>query len=161
MRAACVVLGLGDRLAGDDGVGAVVIDALRRDARLPPGVELVEAGSDLLRQAHRLDDRRYIVIVDAVLEPGHCGRVSVSADTHGFDPAQKHAHHLSPAQALELLRTLDTPLARTPCSWVTIGVNHVSMSPELSPEMNRALPGIIDAVLAALVTITSRYPQAD
>ncbi|MGQ9649863.1 MAG: HyaD/HybD family hydrogenase maturation endopeptidase [Phycisphaerae bacterium] len=71
-RAPILVLGVGNILLRDEGVGVRVIEAMREMA-MPPGVEVVDggtAGADLL---DIISDRHKVIVVDAMdagLEPG-------------------------------------------------------------------------------------------
>ncbi|MGQ9497064.1 MAG: hydrogenase maturation protease [Desulfotomaculales bacterium] len=69
-----VVLGCGNLLAGDDGVG---IEVLRRleDEGVPPGVALVEAGAPGLGLLDFMVGAEKVVIVDAVAGGGPPGEV--------------------------------------------------------------------------------------
>jgi hydrogenase maturation protease len=149
-----LVLGLGNSLAGDDGIGSRVAAALAGDPRLPADVEVLQAGSDLLRLAPRMDGRTDVVLLDAMLTDGAVGAVSVDSDVCGVDMRQGHVHHLSAVQAMALLRTVVPRLDRVRCTWVTIGIPDSRISRDLSPALEAALPGIVDTVLASLQGMT-------
>ena len=65
-----LVMGVGNPLMGDDGIGPRVVEMLRAGYAFPDNVEIVDAGSmsfmilDLLRGVDRL------IIIDAVRETG-------------------------------------------------------------------------------------------
>ena len=61
-----LVIGLGNPLMGDEGVGCHVADRLAADPRLPEHVEVISGGTDLLRYADRMEGRGRVVIVDAI-----------------------------------------------------------------------------------------------
>jgi hydrogenase maturation protease len=153
MTVPVLVLGLGNPLCGDDGIGARVAAALAADPRLPGGVEARRAGSDLLRLADALSGRRHVVLVDAILDPERCGAVNVVADIRSLDNYQGHAHHLSAVQSLALLRTVRPELAASAVTWVTIAVGDVRIARGLSPALEAALPGILEQVLAILTSL--------
>jgi hydrogenase maturation protease len=153
MPAPVLLLGLGNTLAGDDGVGALIAAALAADPRLPARVEAVVAGPDLLRCCRRLEGREHIVLVDALLDPAHAGVVQCHADTGEMDAAQGHAHHLSAVQSLELLRRVLPGLAATRFTWITVGVADVRISRDLSPALAAALPGVVDRVLGHVIAL--------
>jgi hydrogenase maturation protease len=155
-----LVLGLGNSLAGDDGIGSRVADALARDARLPADVDVMQAGSDLLRLAPRMDGRTDVVLLDAMLTDGEVGAVSVLTDVCGVDMRQGHVHHLSAVQAMALLRTVVPRLDRVRCTWVAIGITDSRISHDLSPALEAALPGIVDTVLATLRSMTDTMDTA-
>ena len=53
-RGGVLVLGLGNVLLGDDGIGAAAVDCLERDYRIPPEVRLVEGVRSGFRCSMRL-----------------------------------------------------------------------------------------------------------
>ncbi|MCS6861737.1 MAG: hydrogenase maturation protease [Abditibacteriales bacterium] len=59
------VLGVGNPLMGDDGVGIAVIEYLWRET-VPQGVEVVDAGTGGLDLVHLIEEADAAVIVDAV-----------------------------------------------------------------------------------------------
>ncbi len=82
MSAACsrrsiLILGIGNILLRDEGVGVRVIEQMQT-MRLPDDVELVDggtAGADLLDV---LAERRKVIVIDAVqadCEPGECASI--------------------------------------------------------------------------------------
>ncbi|MDA8038597.1 MAG: hydrogenase maturation protease [Actinomycetota bacterium] len=92
---ACVVVGCGNRLRGDDGVGVHVIERLRR-VELPENVQLVDAGTGGMDVFFLLAGMSRAIIVDAVRSgapPGTVFRVPAeelaelpapAADLHSF-----------------------------------------------------------------------------
>lgn len=66
------VLGVGNPLMGDDGVGIAVVEQLWRES-LPPSVEVVDAGTGGLDLVHLIAEADTALLVDAVAmgtEPG-------------------------------------------------------------------------------------------
>ncbi len=139
-----LVIGLGNPLMGDDGVGCRVAERLAADPRLPPGVEVISGGTDLLRCAGQIEGRTSVLVVDAVqtgAEPG-----SVQEIDPQIPDRQDHAHHLSAAQALTLLRML-TP---APVRLLGIAVRSAACEPDLSPALAARVPSILDRLLEEL-----------
>lgn len=106
------VVAIGQRLAGDDGVGLSVLDRMRA-LGLPAGVDAhaLDDASDLVSL---IDGATRVVIVDAVLSVG-AGRVVVVRpdDLDGLDAAAFSTHGIGVVQALGLAKAL-TPPARWP-----------------------------------------------
>ncbi|MEP0774380.1 MAG: hydrogenase maturation protease [Acidobacteriota bacterium] len=65
--AAVAVVGIGNSLAGDDGAGPAVVEALRAQLGEPPGVLLERLDGDLFAVAELLPRARRFVFVDAVI----------------------------------------------------------------------------------------------
>ena len=69
-----LVVGFGNTLAGDDGVGAAVIDALR-EARPPAGLRAEHGGCDSLTLPSIWRGERSLWLVDAVSAGGAPGTI--------------------------------------------------------------------------------------
>jgi hydrogenase maturation protease len=153
-----LVIGLGNPLAGDDGIGCRLAEALARDPDLPEGTEVVCGGTDLLRLEDRLRDRAHVIVLDALLDDGLPGRLR----TFGPDPAelralvdaQGHAHHLSAAQALLLLRSVAGTLEGTVVVLLGITVRGAAAQLDLSPELADAVPRLAREVCDAIRRMT-------
>ncbi len=100
-----VVVGFGNLLLGDDGVGIHVVQALAGHD-LPAGVELVDGGVASLEVLGSLRDAAKVVIVDALTgggEPGNVYRLT-PADLEPSSVAPGLSlHEFSLPQALALL----------------------------------------------------------
>ena len=147
-----LVLGLGNDLAGDDGVGVRVAERLRSHPRLPADLE-VRAGSDLLRWHDAMAGRREVVLVDAVLDPdaARTGTILVLDPADGRLPdAGGSVHHLSPTAAVRLLRAVDPAIRAVPITLWGIVIGSAEVGDALSPELDRALDAITEQLLAAL-----------
>jgi hydrogenase maturation protease len=144
-----LVIGLGNTLMGDDGVGAEVARRLAHDS-LPADVEVIEGGPDLLRWQDEMHGRRRVVLLDAVLEDGPPGNLQLFEDCGGLDGAQHNAHHLSAAQAVQLLQCAYPPLRAVRFTLIAITVASARIGTGLSPELTGRLPEIVDAVLRVM-----------
>ena len=108
-----LVLGLGNPLAGADAFGPAVIARLGSAVRLPDGVELVDAHTDLLAYLHRFADHDGVVLVDAALSADGHGVTLVDEETFvSWDDRSLGAHEWSPVAVVKLFRCLH-PHART------------------------------------------------
>jgi hydrogenase maturation protease len=100
MTAHTLVLGVGNSLMGDDGVGAAVVTVLV-DAGLPPGVRAV-AAPDVLALPQIWNNERFAWIADAMIRnrtPGTIYRLSHD-DVLGLPAHQASAHHIGLAEGL-------------------------------------------------------------
>jgi hydrogenase maturation protease len=99
------VVGLGQPVAGDDGVGVAVIVRLRAEGEIE-GV-LYETIADASTLVERLQAKAPIVIVDAVVGGGEVGDVVVLEPRQlGKTARPLSSHGISVAQAIELARAL-------------------------------------------------------
>lgn len=142
-----LVIGLGNPLMGDEGVGWHVAERLAGDGRLPEHVEVICGGTDLLRYAGELERRRGVVLIDAIQDGFETGKVTVfDRDFDGLEERQEHAHHLSAIQAVKLLGLL----APTAFTLLAVSISTARREPSLSPEMAGRMPEILRQVLDAL-----------
>lgn len=147
-----LLIGLGNPLMGDEGIGWHVAERLRMDSRLPSYLESIAGGTDLLRFAPLIEKCRHVVLVDALLDEDRPARVQfVEGPLAGFDSRQGHAHSLSTLQAIELLQLLTPSLSAVRFTLALIGIASASMSAALSAPLAAALPGITDAILGKCI----------
>ncbi len=140
-----LVIGLGNPLMGDDGIGWRVGERLAADPRLPADAEAICGGTDLLRCAGWIEGRRRVVLVDAVVDGEPPGTVS-ALDERTVELRQTNAHQLSAVQAMQLLR-LTTPAA---FKLLGVSVESVHATGELSPALAGRLPALLDRVMEEL-----------
>ena len=144
-----LVLGLGNILLRDEGVGVRVVEAMER-VDLSPGVEIIDgatAGFDLIDV---LADRRKVIVIDAIdgqCEPGTVIRLT----PEDLVPQGNRGVSLHEMGLLEAL-TAAGQLGVAPDEVVIFGVrpNNVSCGLDLSLEIARLVPAIIELVLAEL-----------
>lgn len=140
-----LVIGVGNPLRGDDGVGPAVV------ARLAAG----EADLDL-RAMHQLTPevalelglRRRVIFVDASLDlaPGEWALDRVEP----AEPIRLESHRLTPASLLALTPLLAPADAPLPECWLcSVGPRSLAFGTELSPEVHERLPAIESEILAA------------
>ena len=144
-----LVLGLGNILLRDEGVGVRVVEALRgRD--LPPGVELCDGGTAGLHLVDVLAHRRHVLVIDALdaeAEPGTLFRLT-PADLAGTPHGGTSPHEAGLREALALAPHLGT----APGDVVIFGIQpgRVEAGLELSAEVARVVPAAVEQVLAEL-----------
>lgn len=153
LRKPRLVLGLGNPLMGDDGVGWHLAETLRRDPRLPADVDVVWGGTDLLGCGELLRRRRCVVVVDAM--EGAAGELAwldpwQAEGEAGGEGAAAGAHTLAVHDALRLLRCADPLLACTDVRLLGVGAESVTVGERLSAEVERHLLDVADSVLVAL-----------
>ncbi len=150
MAPIALVLGLGNPLRGDDGIGPRVVEALLRRG-LPESVEALDAGSAGLELLSLLDGPQRVIVVDAAdvgLAPGQFVRFTPD-EAHLFAAADTTSFHQAGlAEVLALARALDRPLPEI----VIFGVQPASMEwgEGLSPALVGAVARVVEAVLGEL-----------
>jgi hydrogenase maturation protease len=104
-----LVLGLGNVLLGDDGLGAAAVAILERDYRMPAGVRLVDGGTLGLSLLDLIADARHVILVDAVRTealPGTFVRLD-GADVMDAVLERLSPHQVGVADLLDAARMID------------------------------------------------------
>jgi hydrogenase maturation protease len=144
-----LVLGLGNVLCGDDGLGVAAIEELARRYRLPPDVTVLDGGTLGLDLLGALGEARAAVLVDAVAAPDCAPGTPVRLE--GDDAELAVGERLSPHQigVADLLAAARL-IGCHPETLVLVGL--VPASTELgigcSPPVAAALPALVARVAA-------------
>lgn len=155
------VIGIGNVLMSDDGFGPFVVRVLEAAYECPPGVEFIDAGTPGLDLTPYLLGTDAVIFVDTVSARGVPGeirtydrdailRVPPQARTGGHDPALKEALLTVAAAGAGPSRV--TLIGVIP-EWIATGV---VLSPRLEAAIGPAVHAIVDALLAAGVSLQRR-----
>jgi hydrogenase maturation protease len=118
-----LVIGLGNSLVGDDGVGGRLVERLGRDPALRDRADFVAGGCDLLRLADLVEGREAVVLIDALLTDAAPGSVSVHAEPFDdLEAAWNHAHAPSAVQSVALLKAASPALRAIPFTLIGVAV---------------------------------------
>ena len=146
-RTPLLVLGLGNVLLEDDGLGAAAVALLLDRYAAPPGVRVLDGGTLGLSLLPYLDSSDRLILIDAVRADAESGSL-VRLD--GEDVAPAVATRLSPHQ-VGVADLLDGArwLGRYPKRVVLVGVVPESMDlvVGLSPPVRCALPALIERIV--------------
>jgi len=148
LREDVLVLGVGNLLMSDEGVGVRAAELLRD--RVPDGVLVIEAGSlgpELLPDVEAASHLLVLDCVDAGRAPGTVVRIEgARLPPRGSPPPSAHEFSLADLLALASIH------ASAPDDVVLLGVQPARIAPglELSAEVERALSRIAESGLAEL-----------
>lgn len=149
-RPRTAVMGAGNLLMSDDGVGVHVVQVLRTRKGLPGDVKLIDAGTAALDVLPLLDGIDRLIIVDAVKGGGAPGTVyQFSPDDISEEPSRRLSlHQISLLQALNTDKMLGASLPGI----VIVGVEPKTISPGtgLSPEVQAAIEKVVETVSALI-----------
>ena len=120
-----LIVGIGNSLQGPDAFGPAVIERLRARSPLLSGVDLVDAGTDLLSYLDRFADADAVVLVDAYLGVGS-GAVRAIAESafSTWSVESPGSHELSAVLVVRLFRLLH-PASRVRFTLVGFDVDRV------------------------------------
>jgi hydrogenase maturation protease len=65
-RRRVTVIGLGNPLMGDDGLGVIAVQRLRDEWDFPPSVELIDGGTWGMRLLPEIEDAESLLLIDAI-----------------------------------------------------------------------------------------------
>jgi hydrogenase maturation protease len=105
-RASCLVLGIGNLLLSDEGVGIHVVRALEA-AGLPPGVDVLDGGTGGFRLISCFQEYDHLVLVDASLDGQPVGTTAVIQPRFANDfPRVLSAHDIGLRDLIESVALL-------------------------------------------------------
>ena len=147
-----LVIGLGNSLRGDDGVG-MRIAALLTSQTLPEGIEVAQGGTPGLELVNWMEGWQRVIIIDAAdvgRQPGEFLRFTLDEGYLLGDDQHLSIHAAGLRDALLLAEVLGT----LPKEVIVYGVQpaHLDWVDALSPEVEQAIPRILRAVLGELGT---------
>jgi hydrogenase maturation protease len=129
-----VVLGLGNPLMSDEGVGVYIVERLQMQAAKFPTVEFVDAGTGGMNVLHLIANRKKAVIVDCAFmgqAPGTIRRFTPNDVTSVKQVSHFSLHDVDILKVLELSKQLD----ECPPEVIIFGIEpeKVEQSDTLSP----------------------------
>lgn len=147
MRGKLVIIGIGNVLLSDEGVGVHVVNELKK-LKLPAYVEVYDGatlGFDIL---NLMEGASKAIIIDAVRGGGKPGSIyrfnlkELEFETHVFEMTSMH--HLDFATALKLGREV----YKLPEKVIVIGVEprRIDVGLELSDEVKAAIPEVLKII---------------
>ncbi len=141
-----LVLGIGNAVMSDDAFGCRAIEALAARFRFPEGVTLLDGGTLGLDLLPRFEGVERLVVLDAIDmgEPaGTPFRLEAQEVPRAF--AGKLSVHQMGVQDLLALAELQGHLPNELVAW-GVQPSSIEMGLELSPEVEGALPEVIEGV---------------
>lgn len=152
-----LVLGIGNILLRDEGVGPHIISVLKKES-LPPFVELLDggtAGADLL---DCICDRKKVIVIDAIdadVEPGTImcfDGYSIQSQSDYFS-----LHQCGISETLAMAKHLDS----APEKVLAIGVKpkDISCGIGISEEIKAKVPSIVKTVMSELGIVSQIVGQ--
>lgn len=142
-----LVVGVGNRLLGDEGVGPRIVDSLSR-MTLPSYVDVVDCGCDLLSIVLYLNRPKKIIVVDVIRAGGRpgriyrldCGRLTATK------PNMRSAHQVGTADVLHLLKLACPALVITEIIVIGVEPRTMESTTDLSKEVKKSIPELMRIV---------------
>lgn len=148
MRA--VVLGVGNTIRADEGIGVRVVEALEREYALPDGVVAIDAGTSSMEMLEDISDLDFLLVIDAVNDgklPGSLIRLS-GDEVPVFFRRNLSPHGIGLSDVLAALELL----GKTPKETIVLGLQPVTMelSLDLSTQAAACVPQLVAQVVEEL-----------
>jgi hydrogenase maturation protease len=145
-----VVLGVGNVILADEGVGVRVIEALERDYIMPPGVNVIDAGTSGMEMLEDMSHLDFLLVVDAIAAGKAPGEL---VQLRGDEVPVFFRRNLSPhgIGLSDVLASLEF-LGAEPKEMVILGVQPTSLdlSTELTPAIAARVPELVAQVVDEL-----------
>lgn len=145
-----VVLGVGNILLSDEGVGVWAVERLKSDFRLPPEVEVIDGGTSAMEMLDDLAGADHLIIVDAVRSgqaPATMVRIA-DRDVPMFFKTKLSPHQIGLSDVLATLALM----GERPRAITVIGIEPVSLDTAmaLTPQVQALLPKIVEQLATEL-----------
>lgn len=143
-----LLLGIGNILLGDEGIGVRAVEAFARRYAIPDGVEVVDGGTTGMGLLDLIARRERVIIVDAVkmdAAPGTIVRLAGEQVPPGLRQ-RISPHALGIGDVLAVLTVID----EAPGELTVIGIEPADLDfgVGLSPDIEARLDDLVDAIAA-------------
>jgi hydrogenase maturation protease len=144
---AVLVLGLGNVLLGDDGLGAAAVARVERNYRIPAGVSLEDGGTLGLSLLGLLAESDHVILVDAVRTGSPPGTLVQIGGEDVMDAVRERLspHQVGVADLLDAARLI----GRYPSTVTLLGL--VPEAIDLSVVRSGSVEGKLDELVEAIV----------
>lgn len=140
-----LILGVGNLLLQDEGVGIHVIHALEKEL-LPPNIHLLDGGTGGFHLISWLEKYDRIIMIDATLDNNPPGTIRMIRPNYASDfPPLMSAHEIGLKDMIEVMQLSNGKLPEIQLIVVSvININQVGMN--LSPQIKTAVPAVVKMI---------------
>jgi hydrogenase maturation protease len=143
-----LVLGIGNLLIGDEGVGCLAVEELNRRYTFPPSVECVDGGTAGFELLEMLDSKEHVILIDALRDDREPGTVIMVEDEHVPQAfmARTTPHQLGICDVLAAARLTDI----MPKHLTLYGIEPkqldvgIGLTPEVEAGMEKTICAVVD-----------------
>lgn len=144
-----VILGVGNLLLSDEGVGVHVASEFMK-IELPPEVSVVEGGTDGFRLLNVITEADRLIVVDAVrggADPGSIYRFNIEDVSNCPASFKTSVHQIG---ILEVINLSDLIGKKPHTTIIGVEPKSLEMGMELTPEIKSKMPKIIELIFQEL-----------
>ena len=153
-NASVVVIGLGNILMEDEGIGVHAVNHLEQHYRFTPEIEIVDGGTSGLDLLPFFGPDKAILLIDAVnfdMDPGTVGVLEDDAILAQLDP-KVSLHHLGLSDLISISELTDRKAQKL----TLLGIQPESMD-NLDLEMTDTVNGVFDKVIGNSLRILKEW----
>lgn len=148
-----IVLGVGNLLLTDEGIGVRAVEQFERQYHLPPGVEVIDGGTAGMEMLEALENLDHLIIVDCARfnKPPATVFVLRGEEVPSFFKIKISPHQLGISDVLGSLLFV----GRAPKGLSLIGIQPktIETGMALTPEVEALIPEVIGQIVAELRAI--------
>lgn len=149
MNKQITILGLGNLLLKDDGIGPCVVEELQKES-LPGGINLVTADGSIYQYLDILNSSRKIIAVDALQSEGPPGTVYIlrPEDIYPEGDTCLFRHEDDILGVLKFRKIFQGGSEADGPEFIIVGIEpkEISYSVDLSPELRQKIPEIMGII---------------
>lgn len=152
-----LVLGLGNILLSDEGVGIKVVEELKHCYNFSDSVEIIDGGTMGMELLPYFDERSHILIIDAVKAGNTPGTIVRIDDPPGYFSSKTSPHQIGLADVLGAAIITNN----LPRNITLFGIEPKEMSTglELSFEVAQSLSRLVEMVVTELTAIGAHVEE--
>jgi hydrogenase maturation protease len=135
-----LILGIGNVLMGDEGVGVHVVRRVQ-DLGVPPGVLCLDGGTGSFQLLGPIQEASRLILIDAAADPSNVGAIRTLTPRFSSEyPSSLTAHDIGLKDLLDALYLTTEP---PPVTLIAVSIDpDQEMGLELSPELEAIVPGV-------------------
>lgn len=139
-----LILGVGNILLKDEGVGIHVIHALEKE-ELPSGVDIMDGGTGGFHLVSWIEKYDRIIMIDATLDKNPPGTVRILKPRYASDfPPLMSAHEIG---LRDMMSIMELTATMPEIDLIVISASDVSeVGMELTPEVEKAVPQVVEII---------------
>jgi hydrogenase maturation protease len=145
-----LVMGIGNPLVRDEGVGVRIVEEMMRTLSFPDNVTLMDAGTMGMGILNLFRECDYLLIVDAIDGTGEAPGTVVRLSPEDFAPNQV-LHSLHDLRFVDVLQAAELIGTRPEADCVGVQIlDMVGVGIGLTPDVEAAIPRAVEAALTVL-----------
>lgn len=144
-----LILGVGNLLLKDEGIGIHVIRTLEEENNLPPGVDILDGGTGGFHLVSWLEKYDRIIMIDATLDNNPPGTVRLIKPRYASDfPPLMSAHEIGLRDMISIMELTDS---MPQIDLIVVSVADISeVGMELSEDVKNAISRVLDVIKTLL-----------